>query len=331
MGENDFQEKLVENDYVQLSLFNTYEPPQTQKDPELEFIDDLHQELLALKTIKEKLQSLFVRGLSLEDESKFSQYALNTFHVFFDIYFSDEKISFYPYLLKKYKSFSAEYHLFSQLILYYLKTFVYDASDFNLLEEKELVKLEDFALADKTPHRSSYYKDIIIKIKTRRRTACQTLVTTLSDKKEKSVIHENLEKDKFESKLSILDGKENVKETLENFLDSVFLFPKYDETEPMETFKNKEATFCDKSGVIEEVEAFTLAMEYLARFVYSVSEYYLVLDPKILALENYLAKCENFPIFSANLCVAKSILLKRAGSRSTLNDLQLLRKVLKTR
>lgn len=331
MGENDFQKKLVEDDYGQLSLFNTFEPPQTPKDPELGFIDNLHQELLALKTIKEKLQSLFVRGITLENVSKFSQYALNTFHVFFDIYFSDEKISFYSYLLKKYKSFSAEYHLFSQLILYYLKTFVYDASDFNLLEEKELVKLEDFALADKVPHRSSYYKDIIIKIKMRRRNECQTLVNTLSDKKEKSVIHENLEKDKFDSKLSILDGKENVKEALENFLDSVFLFPAYDGTEPMEIFKYKEVTFCDKSGVIEEAEAFNLAMEYLARFVYSVSEDYLVLDPKILTLENYLVKCKKFPIFSSRLCLAKSILLKRENSRTSLKDLQLLRKVLKTK
>ena len=297
---------MGENDYVQLSLFNTFEVPKAPKDPELEFIDDLHQELLFLKNIKEKLQSLSVRGLSLEDESKFSQYVLNTFQVFFTHYFSAENISFYSYLLKKYKSFSAEYHLFSQLILYYLKTFVYDDSCFGLLEEQELLQLENFALADSVPHRSSYYKDIILKIKMRRRNQCQTLSETLKDNKKESSIDEVQEKEeKIESKLSIIDGKENVKEALEDFLDSVFVFPIYDKTKPIEDFKYEEVVFCDKSGVVSEAEAFTLAMEYLARFVYSVSEFYMVLDPKILALENYIAKCKGFSVMSCQIYFIK--------------------------
>lgn len=328
MAEKRYWDDFFKDEEGQLSLFSISKANKTSsRDPDLDFIEDLHQELVDLKYLKEKLESLTIRGLSLGDESKFFSHVRNSYHVFFSEYFTEEKICFYDYLLKKYKKeFSKEYYLFSQLVLDYLNTFVYNHSDLIPLGEEEITKLENFALSGFIPQRGAHYKEIVTNIRMRRQKKFQDLSKKLKDQEVKEEVEEIIE-----TNMSISISKECVKEELENFLNSIFIFPVYEETQSLNEFKMKKAIFNSQSGVLER-EAFILAMEYLERFVYSVSEDYLVLDPKILTLENYIVSCEKrFPLSSASLCLAKSILFKRESSRTTLNDLYLLKKVLKTR
>ncbi len=120
--------------------------------------------------------------------------------------------------------------------------------------------------------------------------------------------------------LPTLYSKEDLQFKMKTFLEKVFLLSK-------DTNKKRLPLFLEGFEA-ERNKALKLGLEYLERFIYSISEEESFDDDFVKRLENLLASCD-FHVKEGHLCSAKSILYKRVSVRNTLQDVTLRRKVLK--
>lgn len=128
--------------------------------------------------------------------------------------------------------------------------------------------------------------------------------------------HDNLED------IPTVYSKEEIEQKLEVFLGTVFMLSRSLNKERVPIFSN---------GLEEQRDiALTLALEYLNRFVYSISKDYFLEDENIICLENYIAICEDFKVREPSLCLAKSTLYERVNLRNILKDSTKRRKLLKS-
>lgn len=129
---------------------------------------------------------------------------------------------------------------------------------------------------------------------------------TLKKSHQLTLIEEN---ENFDT-LPMVFSSEEIQEKLELFLGTVFLLSKNLEKERIPIF--------NENLIDERNKALLLGMEYLNRYVYSVSHEYKLEEPAIVCLENYIDSCKDFEVKDASLCLAKSILYSRVNSRNVL-------------
>lgn len=117
-------------------------------------------------------------------------------------------------------------------------------------------------------------------------------------------------------------SKEEIQTKLEVFLRTVFVNA---------SISNKSRLPIFSEGLETQKElSLYLALVYLHRFVYSVSEDYRFEDEFVCLLEDFILS-ENFKVLESSLCVAKSILFARNNARVTFSNRTLARKTLKSR
>ncbi len=114
------------------------------------------------------------------------------------------------------------------------------------------------------------------------------------------------------SSLPVPYSEDEVRLKLETFLRSIFRSTSY--VDDLLIFRDELKNL--RNEVLE------IALEYLYRFVYKVSEYYKMDDTFIMTLENSIIKCNDFSLknSSSELCYAKSILLSRVARRNILSS-----------
>ena len=114
------------------------------------------------------------------------------------------------------------------------------------------------------------------------------------------------------SSLPVPYSEDEVRLKLETFLRSIFRSTRY--VDDLLIFRDELKNL--RNEVLE------IALEYLYRFVYKVSEYYKMDDTFIMTLENSIIKCNDFSLknSSSELCYAKSILLSRVARRNILSS-----------
>lgn len=117
------------------------------------------------------------------------------------------------------------------------------------------------------------------------------------------------ERDSVEDLPQVYNKKE-VKQKLEVFLTVVFMLTKSTNRERMPIFSEELKEQRDT--------ALTLALEYLNRYVYSVSAEYKLEETAIICLEKYISSCNDFKVTSASLCLAKSMVYNRVNIRNIL-------------
>ena len=115
-------------------------------------------------------------------------------------------------------------------------------------------------------------------------------------------------------------GAEEIQVKLEVFLGTVFV-------NASTSNKNRIPLYLEG---LQETKNLTLdlALVYLHRFVYSVSEDTRLEDKFVCLLEDFIIS-ENFKVTEPSLCLAKSILQARSNAR-TLSNVTLARKILKS-
>ncbi len=116
------------------------------------------------------------------------------------------------------------------------------------------------------------------------------------------------------SSLPKVYSQEEVKQKLETFIQVVFMVSK--------NYKKENLPIYDEELKEQKHKAMMIALEYLDRFVYSVSTDYLITDRQIARLEGYIDGSSDFKLNDQNsrLCVAKSTLYARVGRRNTLYE-----------
>ena len=122
--------------------------------------------------------------------------------------------------------------------------------------------------------------------------------------------------------LATVYSEEEIKFKLKTFLETVFMLSNNID-------KKRLPIFLAGFEAVRNV-ALKLGLEYLWRYVYSISEEEKFDDYFVIRLENFIASCD-FLVREVPLCAAKSILYKRVNVRNVFKEPSLRRKVLKSK
>ncbi len=300
---------------VQISLFdegdkNPEQPRHLEETNALSgFIEDIRQGISFLSEIKEEFLKYEKMELTPLEMQAFILHTYRHFQNFFQTYCITKDYFFYLKLVEKRKDFMNDYHKLGQVFLFYLDTFAYQKKLEFFVDDLDCLWLENFVLADPTKYKDDYSIHIVNKMLERKNGQCCT--------EKLKELDTNSSKESEEYKQKFMDTKGE----LEKFLKSTFSFP-------VEGEKVATAVFV-KQSEMDIYSALSIAMAYLSRFVYSISPDYLVEDVWIISLENCIARYSDFHVYTPKLCLAKSMLLARVNARNSLQNVELVRNVLK--
>ncbi len=299
-------------EFIQGSLFKSFEEQQKELQESKNvrnrvscFLEDVRKDIFKLTAIKDEFFKYRKKDLSFQEIHSFVLFANEQFLNFIQNYFENNDYFFYLHLIEKYNDFKNDYHQIGKVFLFYLDTFVYEENiEFDL--NKEVCSwIENFILADPTNYHEEYYKQILTKIKKRKNG--QYYVELVKEFKDISNQEERYEHTELE---------------LVELLHSVFVFKK--------DIKEKAFAYFIESCGMDKKRALYIAMLYLQRFVYSVSESNKIEDFMVVSLENCIAETSDFVLHESKLCAAKSLLYARVNARNTLKNKELIRNILKS-